>query len=123
MLQNGLLEDHILDLHQANCIGSLVFIQLHGNVADILLHLRDLNILQRIYPAARLFNLLRQQLRSLFDLRQTQHILEYPGKCRHRIIQLTAGLREAVGVDAAALLFGKMVAGHIHRHDILKAHI
>ena len=53
----SLLKHHILHLHKP-CLGaSLIFIQLHCDIADVLLCLRDHYMLQRIYAAAGLLNL------------------------------------------------------------------
>ena len=88
-LLNGVSEQELLHLHQAYGVGPLVFVQLHGDIFDIFLHLRDLYILQGIDSAAGLFDLLRQQLGGLFDLGQLQHILEHLGHGRDRVIQLS----------------------------------
>ena len=47
-LLNGVSEQELLHLHQAYGVGPLVFVQLHGDIFDIFLHLRDLYILQGI---------------------------------------------------------------------------
>ena len=61
----GFFEHHILNLHKP-CLGTaLIFIQLHGDVADILLGLGNHHMLQGIYTAAGLFNLRCHELAGL----------------------------------------------------------
>jgi hypothetical protein len=58
----GLLDHHILDLHQPRQVSAFVFIQFLRDGADGLLKNRDLYIFQRVDAAAGLFDLLGQTL-------------------------------------------------------------
>lgn len=60
LLLDGLLEHHILHLHEPDGGVAVVLLQLHGDILDALLGLRDHHIFQGIDPAAGLFNLLRR---------------------------------------------------------------
>ena len=40
-LFDGLFQDDVLDLHQSDRVGTLVFIELHRDILDALLHLRN----------------------------------------------------------------------------------
>ena len=67
-------EHHILDFHQA-CLGrTLVFIELAGDITDLLLCLGDHNVLERVDAAAGLLDLIRHELTALFDLGELDQI-------------------------------------------------
>ena len=117
----GILEDHLLDLHQPGDVAPLVLIQLHGDVADLLLELGDHHVLQGVDPAAGLLDVRGQQLHGLLHLGQLQHVLEHLGERLQGGVQLTAGLGEAVGVDLRGVLVPgvEAVDGDVDGHDVL----
>ena len=118
------LQHHVLDLHQAGGVAAFVFVQLHGDIADVLLGLRDHHIFQRVDTAAGLFNVLCQQLHGLFHLCQLQHI----GKNRLHLlqcrVQLAAGLGKAVGQQRVVAALGvEGVHRRVDAHDVLGTHL
>ena len=70
----GLLQHHVFHFHQPDLCASLIFIQLHCDIFDICLQIRDHHMLQRVNPATGFFNLSSHQLTGFFDLRQLEHI-------------------------------------------------
>ncbi len=54
-------------LHQPGLSAALILVELHGDVPDAALCLRDHHILERINAAASLFNFVGQELASLLD--------------------------------------------------------
>ena len=68
---------HIFYLHQTNLGTSFVLIQLHRDILNRLLCLRNCHVFQCIYTASCFFNLSRHQLTRFFRLRKLQHIRQY----------------------------------------------
>lgn len=68
------LQDHVLDLHQARGVRALVLLELHGDILDVPFEVGDHDVFQRVDAAARLFDVLREQEHSLLRLRQLEHL-------------------------------------------------
>ena len=67
-LFDGLFQDDVLDLHQSDRVGTLVFIELHRDILDVLLHLRNFDVFERVDAPSRALDLGGEQLRGLLDL-------------------------------------------------------
>ena len=124
VLLDGFLEEHILHLHQPRRGGAVIFIQLHGDIPNRLLGVRDHHIFQRVNPAAGLFDLLRHELGGFFDLRQLEHLLKHLAQRVYGSIQLTGGGRKAIGIDIRIGLGLRLeiIDGNIDGHDVLHGH-
>ena len=84
----GRLQHHIFYFHQPGLGAALVFIQLHGNIADVLSGLRDHHMLQGVDSAAGLLDLRRHQLTGLLTFRQLKKIRQKIRQLLNCVIQV-----------------------------------
>ena len=92
------LQHHVFDFHQTDLGRSLVLIQLHRNVFDVGLRLRDDDVFQSVYTTSGLFDLITHQLAGFLDLRQFQHIRQDICQRFDRIIQIAGRECKAIGI-------------------------
>ena len=116
----GILQHHVLHLHQSGLGASFVLVQLHGDEADILLGLRNDHVLQGVDPAAGLFDLGRHKLAGLLAFREPDQIREQIGQFFHRVVQIAGGKGVAVGVDVVGIRrsCGALKDRDLHAHHV-----
>ena len=112
----GLLQHHILHLHQAGLGAALVFVQLHGDIADLLLRFGDHHMFQRVHAAAGLFNFGSHQLAAFFHLGQAKKIRQKVCKALHGIVQIGAGKGKAIGINVGRVAGAGLIPEHRHIH-------
>ncbi len=102
------------------CVTPLVFIQLHRDILDILLRFRNNDMLKRIDPPPRLFNLTRHQLAGLFTLSQPQHIRQDVRQRLDRAVEVAGSKRKAVRINVVGIGYAGLWVKHrdINAHDI-----
>ena len=93
------LEHHIFDLHQSGLGRTLVLVEFSDDISDLLLRLRDHDMLKRVDPAASLLDLSRHQLAGLLDLSELDEVGQNIGKRLDRVVEVGGTKGEAVGID------------------------
>ena len=117
------LEDHFLDLHQAHLGRTFVLVQLHGDVTNVLLQLRDHHVFERVDAPSRALDLGGEQLRGLLDLGKAEQVGQNVAELAHRVVELAARLGEAVRINIPAVLARELelIARHLDAHHVLRA--
>ena len=96
-LFDGLFQDDVLDLHQSDRVGTLVFIELHRDILDVLLHLRNFDVFERVDAPSRALDLGGEQLRGLLDLGKAEQVGQNVAELAHRVVELAARLAKPYG--------------------------
>ncbi len=74
------------------------------DILDVLLHLRNFDVFERVDAPSRALDLGGEQLRGLLDLGKAEQVGQNVAELAHRVVELAARLGEAVRINIPAVL-------------------
>ena len=116
-----IFEHHVFYFHQPDLRGAFILVQLHGDVFDICLCLRDDDMFQGVDTAAGLLDLGGHKLARFLDLSEPSHLRQDVSQGFDRVVQITGCKCKAIGIDVVFISRSGLVLEYrnIHTHDIL----